>query len=245
MLAKYALEDLNMNVRCYKRHVTTWDAPDCGGKQSSDAVPAASSNSVDPARSMTRAYTMTLYSYAESILRRAYLWLIHASSSDRRMANECSVKHISLSARNVRQRIFSPHVCHFMFTPLCATLSYSSGFLETLDEGSFFTTSPAVTPSLMPTPTFSQATPYISNSASAAEATSNPPVHPPEAPAEEPLLPSATKTEKFLLTAADQESGTRDERLSRVIWSKYEAGLLKPCDYVKGYARLSRWMDRK
>jgi citrate lyase gamma subunit len=27
-LAKYALEDLNMNVRCYERHVTTWDAPD-------------------------------------------------------------------------------------------------------------------------------------------------------------------------------------------------------------------------
>jgi hypothetical protein len=50
---------------------------------------------------MTRAYTMTLYSYAESVLRRAYLWLIHASSSDRRMANEYSVKRISLSARNV------------------------------------------------------------------------------------------------------------------------------------------------
>ncbi|KAG1891664.1 uncharacterized protein F5891DRAFT_1211127, partial [Suillus fuscotomentosus] len=119
--------------------------------------------------------------------------------------------------------------------------------LETLDEGSFFTTSPAATPSLMPTPTFSQATPYISSPASATEATSNPPAHPPEAPAEEPappLLPSTTKTEMFLLTAADQESGTRDERLSRVIQSKYEAGLLKPYDHVKGYARLSRWMNR-
>ena len=60
-----------------------------------------------------------------------------------------------------------------------------------------------------------------------------------------PLLPSASKTEQFLLTAADQESGSRDERLNRVIRSKYEAGLLKPYDYVKGYARLSRWMDRK
>lgn len=59
------------------------------------------------------------------------------------------------------------------------------------------------------------------------------------------ILPAATKTEKFLLTAADQESGSRDERLSRVIRSKYEAGLLKPYNYVKGYARLSRWMDRK
>jgi len=60
-----------------------------------------------------------------------------------------------------------------------------------------------------------------------------------------PILPAATKTEKFLLTAADQESGSRDERLNSVIQSKYEAGLLKPYNYVKGYARLSRWMDRK
>jgi hypothetical protein len=67
-------------------------------------------------------------------------------------------------------------------------------------------------------------------------------------PAAEPtasVLPAATKTERFLLTAADQESGSRDERLTRVIRSKYEAGLLKPYNYVKGYARLSRWMDRK
>lgn len=61
----------------------------------------------------------------------------------------------------------------------------------------------------------------------------------------EAILPSATKTEKFFLTAADQESGSRDERLTRVIRSKYEAGLLKPYNYVKGYARLSRWMDSK
>ncbi|KDQ56759.1 hypothetical protein JAAARDRAFT_59018 [Jaapia argillacea MUCL 33604] len=58
------------------------------------------------------------------------------------------------------------------------------------------------------------------------------------------VLPSATKAEQFLLTAADQEPGSRDERLRRVIRSKYEAGLLKPYNYVKGYARLSRWMDR-
>ncbi|KIK32801.1 hypothetical protein CY34DRAFT_752177 [Suillus luteus UH-Slu-Lm8-n1] len=55
-------------------------------------------------------------------------------------------------------------------------------FSETLDEGSFFTTSPA-----------------ISNSASAAEATSNPPAHPPEAPAEEPTQPSLTSPSPTLL----------------------------------------------
>lgn len=65
----------------------------------------------------------------------------------------------------------------------------------------------------------------------------------PEKSSTEAILPSATKTERFLLTAADQESGSRDERLNRVIRSKYEAGLLKPYNYVKGYARLSKWMD--
>lgn len=59
------------------------------------------------------------------------------------------------------------------------------------------------------------------------------------------VLPTATKAERFLLTAADQEDGTRDERLARVIHAKYEAGLLKPFNYVKGYARLSRWMEKK
>ncbi|KAJ3786060.1 hypothetical protein GGU11DRAFT_749444 [Lentinula aff. detonsa] len=69
---------------------------------------------------------------------------------------------------------------------------------------------------------------------------------PPDTLAPDPatIFPAATKAEKFLLIAADQESGSRDERLSRVIRSKYEAGLLKPYNYVKGYARLSRWMDR-
>lgn len=70
----------------------------------------------------------------------------------------------------------------------------------------------------------------------------------PEKPPEDPIpvvLPAATKTERFFLTAADQASGTRNERLNMVIRSKYEAGLLKPYNYVKGYARLSRWMDKK
>ncbi len=58
-----------------------------------------------------------------------------------------------------------------------------------------------------------------------------------------PVLPSAGLTEKFLLAAADPAPGTRVERLEHVIRTKYEAGLLKPFNYVKGYARLSRWMD--
>lgn len=67
-------------------------------------------------------------------------------------------------------------------------------------------------------------------------------------PTDEPapvVLAAPSKTERFFLTAADQASGSRNERLNMVIRSKYEAGLLKPYNYVKGYARLSRWMDRK
>lgn len=58
-------------------------------------------------------------------------------------------------------------------------------------------------------------------------------------------LATPTKTERFFLTAADQQDGTRDERLAKVIHSKYEAGLLKPWKYSHGYARLMRWMERK
>ncbi|WFD34778.1 Transcription factor [Malassezia cuniculi] len=53
-----------------------------------------------------------------------------------------------------------------------------------------------------------------------------------------------TKTERFLLTAADQTDGSRDERLRKVIQAKYEAGLLRPYNHVNGYARLNRWMEQ-
>lgn len=56
-------------------------------------------------------------------------------------------------------------------------------------------------------------------------------------------LPPRTKAERFLMTAADQEEGSRKERLASVIRAKYEAGMLKPYNYVKGYARLGRWIE--
>jgi hypothetical protein len=157
--------------------------------------------------------------------------------------------------------------------------SLDSDFLETLDEGTFFTPPTTVTPSLMASASFGTGGPHTNaevnamgsaapGAASAYQAVGAPA---PVATLDEPtsatssaettaasstspspsgdsaarILPSATKTERFLLTAADQEDGSRDERLNRVIRSKYEAGLLKPHNYAKGYARLSRWMDRK
>ncbi|OBZ77025.1 Regulator of drug sensitivity 2 [Grifola frondosa] len=140
----------------------------------------------------------------------------------------------------------------FLYPPegLSNEFSVLSDFLESLDDGSFFGQPTTVTPSLMSSPGYTNPVslgvdnPYIANPPGLP-----PPITPatPEKPSEEPapvVLPAATKTERFFLTAADQASGSRNERLNMVIRSKYEAGLLKPYNYVKGYARLSRWMDR-
>ncbi|OSD01024.1 hypothetical protein PYCCODRAFT_1370246 [Trametes coccinea BRFM310] len=150
----------------------------------------------------------------------------------------------------------------FMYPPetLSNEFSVLSDFLESLDDGSFFSQPPAVTPSLMSSPTYANTValgvdnPYITQPPALPAPTNT---APPEAaetsaserekPADEPapvVLPAPSKTERFFLTAADQASGSRNERLNMVIRSKYEAGLLKPYNYVKGYARLSRWMDR-
>ncbi|KAI0049910.1 hypothetical protein FA95DRAFT_1556221 [Auriscalpium vulgare] len=149
-----------------------------------------------------------------------------------------------------------------------------SDFLETLDEQAFFNPSGGVAPPLSTTFTNTPDLSALPPPASLAQTPQQPlasvpsnvgtnqiadPLAPPPsgAPTPAPLggnenmgptsivpIPTANMTEKFLLTAADQEPGSRDERLKRVIRTKYEAGLLKPYNYVKGYARLSRWMDR-
>ncbi|KZV92215.1 hypothetical protein EXIGLDRAFT_647485 [Exidia glandulosa HHB12029] len=121
-----------------------------------------------------------------------------------------------------------------------------TSILDNLDDPFFFNTpSFAQYPSQMP---MHPAPPEHSESApSTSSVTLDTPALDPTSPArapEEPVLPSANKTEQFLLAAADLPTGTRNERLSRVIHAKYEAGLLKPYNYATGYARLSRWMDR-
>ncbi|KAG0240143.1 hypothetical protein BGX31_002213 [Mortierella sp. GBA43] len=50
-------------------------------------------------------------------------------------------------------------------------------------------------------------------------------------------------TEKFFLTAADPSDGSNEDRLTQVINAKFEAGFLKPYNYVNGYSRLQRYMD--
>ncbi|KZT26136.1 hypothetical protein NEOLEDRAFT_1063860 [Neolentinus lepideus HHB14362 ss-1] len=142
--------------------------------------------------------------------------------------------------------------------------SVLTDFLESLDERSFFNPLPtSIAPSLVSVPSFAAPntvapanvgstflpkaeTPEQSTSVQASTSAQEQATDRPSNPEDSmpPPLSASNKTEQFLYTAADQESGTRDERLRRVIRAKYEAGLLKPYNYVKGYARLSRWMDR-
>lgn len=52
------------------------------------------------------------------------------------------------------------------------------------------------------------------------------------------------KTREFYLQAADPSGNdTPEARMQRVLKAKYDAGLLKPFNYIKGYARLSSYMD--
>lgn len=51
--------------------------------------------------------------------------------------------------------------------------------------------------------------------------------------------------DKYFMTAADPAGNTSAEnRLHELLKAKYEAGMLKPFNYVKGYARLSSYMEK-
>lgn len=53
-----------------------------------------------------------------------------------------------------------------------------------------------------------------------------------------------TPQEKFFLAAADPIPESPEDRLKQVINAKVEAGLMKPFDYVRGYARLQKYMEK-
>ncbi|TID24358.1 Replication factor C subunit 1 [Venturia nashicola] len=51
--------------------------------------------------------------------------------------------------------------------------------------------------------------------------------------------------ETYYMTAADPAgTDTPEERMKKLMKAKYDAGMLKPFNYVKGYARLQQFMDR-
>lgn len=59
-------------------------------------------------------------------------------------------------------------------------------------------------------------------------------------------FPIDTKArDKFYMTAADPAGNdTAEERMNKLLKAKYDAGMLKPFNYVKGYARLNTYMER-
>lgn len=57
------------------------------------------------------------------------------------------------------------------------------------------------------------------------------------------VLPT-DKTREYYLQAADPTGNdTAEERMRRLLQAKIDAGMVKPFNYVKGYARLSAYMD--
>jgi len=60
-----------------------------------------------------------------------------------------------------------------------------------------------------------------------------------------PKVQADKAREKYYLTAADP-AGTDapEERMNKLLRAKYDAGLLKPFNYIKGYARLNQYMEQ-
>ncbi|KAK3320642.1 hypothetical protein B0T19DRAFT_244589 [Cercophora scortea] len=81
---------------------------------------------------------------------------------------------------------------------------------------------------------------------SATQGTSMPPPNSEQAKAisrPSSVLPS-DKAREYYLQAADPSGNDKpEERMKRVLTAKYEAGLLKPFSYIKGYQRLSSYLD--
>ncbi|POR34571.1 Regulator of drug sensitivity 2 [Tolypocladium paradoxum] len=55
---------------------------------------------------------------------------------------------------------------------------------------------------------------------------------------------ASDKTREYYLQAADPSGNdTAEQRMTRVLKAKYEAGLLRPFNYINGYARLGKYLD--
>ncbi|KAL9641267.1 MAG: hypothetical protein Q9204_000166 [Flavoplaca sp. TL-2023a] len=59
------------------------------------------------------------------------------------------------------------------------------------------------------------------------------------------VMPTDKARETYYMTAADPAgSDTPEERMEKLLKAKYDAGMLRPFNYVKGYARLNQYMDK-
>lgn len=59
------------------------------------------------------------------------------------------------------------------------------------------------------------------------------------------VMPMDKARENYYMTAADPAGNdTPEERMEKLLKAKYRAGMLRPFNYVKGYARLNEYMDK-
>lgn len=59
------------------------------------------------------------------------------------------------------------------------------------------------------------------------------------------VMPNDKAKETYYMTAADPSgSDTPETRIGRLLQAKYDAGMLRPFNYVKGYARLDQYMEK-
>lgn len=59
------------------------------------------------------------------------------------------------------------------------------------------------------------------------------------------IMPSDKARETYYMTAADPSgSDAPEERMNKLLKAKYDAGMLRPFNYVKGYYRLNRYMEQ-
>ena len=59
------------------------------------------------------------------------------------------------------------------------------------------------------------------------------------------VMPTDKARETYYMTAADPAgSDTPEERMEKLLKAKYDAGMLRPFNYVKGYARLNQYMEK-
>lgn len=58
-------------------------------------------------------------------------------------------------------------------------------------------------------------------------------------------IPNDKARENYYMTAADPSGmDPPEERMNKLLKAKYEAGMLRPFNYVKGYARLNQYMEQ-
>lgn len=71
-----------------------------------------------------------------------------------------------------------------------------------------------------------------------------PPTAPPPPARPASVKPTEKAQENYYLTAADPTKDAPEERMKQILRAKYQAGLLKPFNYVKGYTRLGKFMEK-